>query len=177
MDEIGPDLELGFMQHLWAPWRSEYITHTQPERGDCLFCRVSSEANDVENMVAWRGRETLVMMNLYPYNSGHVMVVPYAHVSSPEGLTASAGNDLMAALQLTLGVLRRALVPHGFNLGANLGTVAGAGIADHFHLHVVPRWDGDTNFMPLLGETKVIPEHIRSTYQRLVGEFEVDLSS
>lgn len=159
------------MEHLYAPWRMEYIGGPEPD--GCLFCRVreAAEERDRENLVLWRGPEALVMLNRYPYNSGHVMVAPRAHASSLEDLSDPQALALHRGLALALRVLREVSAPHGFNVGANLGRVAGAGIPDHVHLHAVPRWTGDTNFLPVLGETKVVNEHLERTWEKLRAAF------
>jgi len=155
------------VEHLYAPWRMEYIGGT-PEPG-CLFCRAreADAGQDRHNLLVWRGPDAIVMLNKFPYNSGHVMVAPRAHVPSLEDLDDDDALALHRALTLALRALRRELAPEGFNVGVNIGRVAGAGIPDHVHLHAVPRWNGDTNFMPVLAETKVINEHLSATAQKL----------
>ena len=159
------------MEHLYAPWRMEYIGGG-PETG-CLFCRVrdAGPAGDRSNLVVWRGERALVMLNKFPYNSGHVMVATRAHVPSLEDLGDDDALALHRALTLTLRALRRELAPEGFNVGVNIGRVAGVGIPDHVHLHAVPRWNGDTNFMPVLAETKVVNEHLERTWEKLAAAF------
>ena len=159
------------MEHLYAPWRMEYIGAEQPD--GCLFCRVreADPSEDRANLVVWRGADALVMLNKFPYNSGHVMVAPRAHVGSFEDLEEVAAIALHRALGSSLRALREVSKPEGFNVGANLGRVAGAGIPDHVHLHVVPRWSGDTNFMPVLAETKVVNEHLERTWEKLRARF------
>ena len=149
----------------------EYIGG-EPEPG-CLFCRVreAGPERDRENLVVWRGAEALVMLNKFPYNAGHVMVAPRAHVASLEDLDDEQALALHGALRLALRALRQAARPEGFTVGANLGRVAGAGIPDHVHLHVVPRWNGDTNFLPVLGETKVVNEHLDRTWEKIRAGF------
>ena len=162
------------MEHLFAPWRMEYIGG-EPEPG-CLFCRVreAGPEHDRENLVVWRGEDALVMLNRFPYNAGHVMVAPRAHVGSLEDLDDAQAVALHAALRRSLAVLRAVSQPEGFNVGANLGRVAGAGIPDHVHLHVVPRWNGDTNFLPVLGETKVVNEQLDRTWEKLRAGFSAE---
>ncbi|MBM3314631.1 HIT domain-containing protein [candidate division WOR-3 bacterium] len=159
------------MKRLWAPWRAEYIYCAEgrpsSDRRHCLFCRLAAERRDRQNLILQRGRLAFVVMNRFPYNNGHVMMAPYRHVATFEKLTAAEGGELLVMLGRLTAALRRAFRPDGFNVGANLGRVAGAGVAGHVHLHVVPRWDGDTNFMPLLAETKVVSEHLQTTYERL----------
>jgi ATP adenylyltransferase len=162
------------VEHLYAPWRMEYIGGT-PEPG-CLFCRVreADPAEDRTNLVVWRGERALVMLNKFPYNSGHVMVAPRAHVPSLEELDDEDALALHRALSKSLTVLRAELKPEGFNVGANIGKVAGAGVPDHVHVHAVPRWNGDTNFMPVLAETKVVNEHLERTWEKLAAAFSAE---
>jgi len=154
------------MDHLWAPWRMAYIGG-EPEPG-CLFCRVLAEPDrDAENLVLWREPAALVMLNKFPYNSGHLLVAPVRHIGDFTGLEPTELADLSATLQRAVRLLQDVMAPDGFNLGANLGKTAGAGIPDHVHFHAVPRWNGDTNFMPVLGDTKVINEHLATTAAKL----------
>src|SRR6266849_9939397 len=158
------------MERLWAPWRMTYINE-EPRPG-CLFCRALNDPSDPDaELVVWRPDLALVMLNKFPYNPGHVMVAPAAHKPGLEDLDAADASALMSALSRTIVVLRRELKPEGFNIGANIGRVAGAGIPDHVHLHVVPRWNGDTNFMPVLGDVKVVNEHVLQTAARLSEAF------
>ncbi len=161
------------MKQLWAPWRVEYIYCVNERRGrkGCLFCSLKRAANDADNLILFRGDRCFVVMNRFPYNSGHLMVAPYRHVASLTGLRDEEGQELIALLRQGLRVLQREFKPQGFNVGANLGAVAGAGVAGHLHFHVVPRWQGDTNFMPVLAETKVVSEHLQETYRRLQRRF------
>ena len=159
------------MRTLWAPWRAEYIYcaggQNSPGRRHCLFCNLLKTKDDAKNLILHRGRRAFVVMNRFPYNNGHVMVAPVRHVDTFEKLTATEGAEMFRLIQRLLAVLRAELRPQGFNVGANLGRVAGAGVAGHAHIHIVPRWLGDVNFMPLLSETKVISEHLAETYDRL----------
>lgn len=149
----------------------EYIGGA-PEAG-CLFCRVrgAGPAEDRANLVVWRGERCTVMLNKFPYNSGHLMVAPVAHVGSPADLGPEDGLALHEGVRLALLALAAAMSPEGFNVGANIGRVAGAGIPDHVHHHVVPRWGGDTNFMPVLAETKVVNEHLERTWEKVAEAF------
>jgi ATP adenylyltransferase len=148
----------------------EYIAGEQ--RPGCLFCRVIENPDDKDaELVVWRPDGALVILNRFPYNPGHVMVAPTAHIGDLEGLDDEQGADLMRALKQTVVVLRTSLTPEGFNVGANIGRVAGAGIPDHVHLHVVPRWNGDTNFMPVLADVKVVSEHLLQTAAKLREAF------
>ncbi len=158
------------MERLWAPWRMEYVTG-EPQSG-CLFCRVLENPDDPDaQLVVWRPEGAIVMLNKFPYNAGHVMLAPAVHQGDLENLDDAQTTDLMRALKRTIVVLRATLDPAGFNIGANIGRVAGAGIPDHVHLHVVPRWSGDTNFMPVLAEVKVVNEHLLVTAAKLRKAF------
>jgi len=155
-------------EQLWAPWRMEYILSVKPKA--CIFCEFPAEPGaeaDRRNLIAHRGGRSFTILNRYPYNSGHVMVVPRAHVDALEDLGPEEFADLHAELQLAIRVLREVYRPDGMNVGMNLGVVAGAGIADHLHYHVVPRWGGDTNFMPVLADTRVMVEHLDAAWERL----------
>jgi ATP adenylyltransferase len=154
---------------LWAPWRIEYIRGPKP--GECIFCAAAAGHDDAEHGVVHRGRRCLVMLNAFPYTSGHLMVAPHRHVAGLEDLD---GDELAELTELTvraLGALRAAMAPDGFNLGVNLGTVAGAGFADHVHQHVVPRWEGDTNFMAVVGDTRVLPQALEDTRVEIARAF------
>src|SRR5436853_4392531 len=158
------------MDRLWAPWRMEYIAGEQ--RPGCLFCRVIEYPDDPDaELVVWRPQGAIVMLNKFPYNPGHAMVAPAAHKGDLAALDDAESAALMRALRRTIEVLRGELKPEGFNVGANIGRVAGAGIPDHVHLHVVPRWNGDTNFMPVLSEVKVVNEHLKQTAEKLRPAF------
>ena len=151
---------------LWAPWRMEYITE-EPRPG-CLFCRVINDLDDRDSaLVVWRPTQAIVLLNKFPYNPGHIMVAPHAHVAGIEDLDDAQTADLMRALKRAITVLKTTLKPEGFNIGANLGRVAGAGMPDHVHLHVVPRWNGDTNFMPILASTTVVPQALSELAAKL----------
>ncbi len=151
---------------LWAPWRMEYILG--PKAGECVFCAAASPGADRERLVLCRGDTALAVLNRYPYVAGHFLVLPRRHVAALEELTAEEAAELWALLVRVKGAVERLMRPQGYNIGFNLGAAAGAGIADHLHLHGVPRWAGDTNFMPLLGGTVVIPQHLTDTYDALV---------
>jgi ATP adenylyltransferase len=159
------------VEHLFAPWRMEYIG-AEPEPG-CLFCRLRDQppAEDRASLVLARAPSWLTVLNRFPYNSGHLMVAPAAHVPSLEDLDDEASANLLRGVRQALRSLREVLNPDGFNLGVNLGRVAGAGIPDHVHMHIVPRWSGDTNFMPVLAETKVVNEHLDRTWEKLREAF------
>lgn len=157
------------METLWAPWRMEYIlSKKEPE---CLFCSKFRENKDRDSLILYRSTHNFVMMNKYPYNNGHIMVVPYIHTSTIDSLPDEVLLDFMKVTQHALKCMKTAFNPEGFNVGINIGTVAGAGMEDHVHLHMVPRWAGDTSFMTVLGEIRVIPEHIMETYDKLFPIF------
>lgn len=152
-------------QRLWAPWRLEYIRG--PKAGECIFCAGPAGDDDEAALIVHRGERCFVMLNAFPYNNGHVMISPYAHVASLEGLDEPTLLELMTLSQRALAAMRAAYAPEGFNLGLNLGKAGGAGFDDHVHLHVVPRWGGDTNFMPVTAETRVLPQALRDSWAEL----------
>ncbi len=155
------------MRHLWSPWRLEYLT--APRTDGCIFCHAVQSDNDRENLLLLRGERGFLLLNRFPYNNGHFMVVPYAHVPSLEDLDAPTLTEMMLLLNRGLAALRATMHPDGFNVGVNLGQAAGAGVVDHVHIHAVPRWLGDTNFMPVVGDVRVVPETWLQTYDRLKG--------
>lgn len=155
------------MENLWAPWRMTFIAPKTPQSQECIFCTQPAEHRDEKNHILYRGERCYIMLNRYPYNNGHLMIAPFQHVGTIEKLSAETLAELMAQAQLALKALRFAMKPDGFNMGINEGKVAGAGFADHMHLHIVPRWNGDTNFMPVIAEIKVMPEHLDIVYQQL----------
>jgi len=166
------------MKRLWAPWRMEYILD-DTKHDVCLFCDVSkkdknrvNKTRDRKNLILHRGKKSFIMLNKYPYNSGHVMVVPYFHTSTFEGLSDDVLFELIKNVEQSTRILKEVLNPDGFNMGLNFGKVAGAGMESHMHIHVVPRWTGDTDSMPIIAETRVMPEHLRKTYNKLVGHFQ-----
>lgn len=156
------------MRYLWAPWRMDYI-HKDKAPG-CLFCTKPRQKKDKENLILHRGEHAFVMMNKYPYNNGHLMVVPRRHCAGLEDLNPLESKELFGLLTMAVRLLKGSLAPQGFNIGVNIGKVGGAG-EDHLHFHIVPRWAGDTNFMPVLGETKIVPEYLANTYERLHSAF------
>jgi ATP adenylyltransferase len=158
------------MKRLWSPWRLEYLT--APEREECIFCEAAAGDDDRSNLVLLRGERVFLILNRYPYNNGHFMAVPYTHVPSLEDLDAPTLTEMMLLLNRGLAALRSAMNCEGFNVGANLGPAAGAGIADHVHMHAVPRWSGDTNFMPVVGEARVIPQTWLQTYDQIRAALE-----
>jgi ATP adenylyltransferase len=159
------------VERLWTPWRRAFVEGTDNRAGECFLCTIAAAQDDRKNLVPFRAERVFVLLNLYPYNSGHLMVAPYAHTGDLANLDVATANELMQVTQRAVDVLQRAYRPDAFNLGMNLGKVAGAGVPDHLHVHVVPRWTGDTNFMPVVGETKVLPESLEQTYERLEPVF------
>jgi ATP adenylyltransferase len=160
------------MQPLWAPWRMEYILEAEDHFPDaCIFCSLPRAQADRDNLILRRGRRVFVILNKFPYNPGHLMVVPYTHTAELDDLVPDELTDLMLELRRAVGYLRRVMNPAGYNVGINLGRTAGAGIPGHVHYHVVPRWDGDYNFMPIIAETKVIPQHLLRIYDQLAPLF------
>jgi ATP adenylyltransferase len=159
------------MKVLWAPWRMSYILSDKNQ--GCIFCEMPKQGNnrDRDNLIVYRSSHNFVIMNRYPYNNGHLMVVPYLHIPSLDGLTDEALLDFMKVTQHSINSLQKVLMPEGFNMGINIGKIAGAGMEDHIHLHMVPRWAGDTSFMTVLDEVRVIPEHIMDTYDKLFAVF------
>jgi ATP adenylyltransferase len=153
-------------QRLWAPWRMRYVQGERDDEG-CIFCLAARAGEDEERQVLRRGGRCLVMLNAFPYNSGHLMIAPHRHVPSIELLDGDELLELMTLAQRALAALRDAYQPHGFNLGINEGEIAGAGFADHVHLHVVPRWAADSNFMAVTGDTRVLPQSLEDTYATL----------
>ena len=154
---------------LWAPWRVEYI-HSEKD-GGCFLCRMFAETADRENLLLVRGKTCAIMLNRYPYNSGHLMVAPYRHIAEPADFTPEENLEMAALTARAVKVLRTVMSPQGFNIGINLGEAAGAGLKGHLHQHIVPRWAGDTNFMPVLGGPRVIPEALNVTYDLLMKSF------
>jgi ATP adenylyltransferase len=159
------------MNHLWSPWRMQYLDGSNKVDG-CVFCVAPSMQDSVENLIAHRGERAYVILNLYPYTSGHILVVPFKHVPNLEELDPETRAEMMELASHSMTVLRSLYQPQGFNMGANLGAAAGAGVPEHVHLHVVPRWSGDTNFMSTLGHTRVLPEALADTYERIKNGFQ-----
>jgi ATP adenylyltransferase len=160
------------MEHLWAPWRMAYIEIEAPPAGGCILCDKPKAADLRQELVLYRGETCFVIMNLFPYNNGHVMIAPYRHTADLVGLTSAEQVELMSLTRHCVRALGEAFRPEAFNIGMNLGKTAGAGIAEHLHMHVVPRWNGDTNFMPVLGDTKVLPDALFASYDRLAAALE-----
>lgn len=158
------------MDHLWSPWRYQYITSGAREEG-CLLCRIDRENKDAENYVIHRARLNFILLNLFPYTGGHLMIVPYEHQASLAALEESTTTEMIDLAKRAQIALEAEYNPDGFNIGMNLGRSAGAGIADHLHLHVVPRWTGDANFVSIIGETRVLPEALATTCTKLKKHF------
>ncbi|MEM2164860.1 MAG: HIT domain-containing protein [Candidatus Bathyarchaeia archaeon] len=152
---------------LWAPWRIHYVESTDTSSEACIFCVKPSEGRDEENLIVYRGRLCFVMLNRYPYNNGHLMVAPYSHKANLEELTDDELYELISTVRSCILWLRYAYKPHGFNIGLNIGRAAGAGVDKHIHVHIVPRWEGDTNFMPVISDVKVVSEALQQTYRRV----------
>jgi ATP adenylyltransferase len=163
------------MKRMWSPWRSQYIASFKKPRGkkssDSLFTAARKAKDDRKNLIIWRGKSCFVIMNRYPYNSGHLMVVPNRQTSSIQDLTPAEMTEIMQTVQRSIRALDAVMGPEGYNFGANLGRVGGAGVDSHIHFHIVPRWTGDTNFMPVLADTKVISEDMKETLKRLQKAF------
>ncbi len=160
------------MDYLWAPWRIEYIKKARDEEKEgCILCGKPAEKNDASNLILHRGRRCFIIMNSYPYNSGHLMVAPYRHVANLEDLNDEERNEQFELVSRSVAILKQVIKAEGFNIGMNLGRIAGAGIDKHIHTHIVPRWVGDTNFMPVAGDIKVVNEALKDTYKKLAGEF------
>jgi len=159
------------MQYIFSPWRMKYIMH-HAHHTDCFFCTGIAQMDDPANLILHRGERAFVMLNRYPYTSGHLMVVPFEHMPSLEGLDAAVLGEIMQLVTRAMSALRKVYHPEGFNMGANIGSAAGAGVAEHIHIHVVPRWSGDTNFMSAVGETRVLPEDLSESYRRIKDAWE-----
>jgi len=157
------------MKHVWAPWRIEYIRGVKP--AGCIFCDKPAENNDAANYILFRGKKNFIMLNSYPYNPGHLLVACYRHVASPGDLAPAERNEHFELVNRAVAVLGEVYQPAGFNIGANLGKAAGAGVADHFHSHVVPRWNGDTNYITVAADIRVMPQALADTYHDLAGKF------
>ena len=158
------------MDYMWAPWRIEYILSEKPK--GCIFCDKPQQKTDRENLILYRGETCFVIMNYYPYNNGHLMVVPYKHIHNLEDLAENERNEMMTVLSKAGKIIKETMKPEGMNIGMNLGKTAGAGIDDHIHFHIVPRWNGDTNFMPVLGHTKVMPQGLYESWEALKPHFD-----
>ncbi len=154
------------MKYLFTPWRWEYIKRAMKGEEGCVFC-LAQQKSDEEAFILYRGKYNLIIMNIYPYNNGHIMIAPLQHLASPEQAPAELLTEIGVLLQASLRALRRIFSPHGFNVGMNLGRSAGAGVEEHFHLHVVPRWEGDSNYMAVFSDTKVMALDVAQVYRML----------
>jgi len=162
------------MEKLWSPWRSKYIESLKEKKDDdkCIFCEAAkNDVNDPENLLVRKGELTFTLLNLYPYNNGHLMIVPFRHIGDLDDLSNQEGSEIIRELQLSRRALLDISQPQGFNIGANLGRIGGAGIDEHIHFHIVPRWSGDTNFMPVLGDVKVISQELKETKLKLLNAY------
>lgn len=158
------------MDRLWSPWRYTYLTTGVP-KSSCIFCEKSAEQQDEKNLIVHRGRHSFVLLNLYPYSNGHAMIAPYEHVATLTDAASDSLREMMELTRATEGHLRRLYKAPGYNVGMNLGECAGAGVAGHIHIHILPRWPGDVNFMTAIGETRVLPEDLHTTWNRLREAF------
>jgi ATP adenylyltransferase len=160
------------MELLWTPWRREFVQGaTADDHTACFLCTAPAAHDDRANLILLRGERAFVIMNRYPYNTGHLMIAPYAHTADLPNLDSATAQEVMALVQRCVGVLQQAYQPQGFNLGMNLGKAAGAGVPDHLHMHALPRWTGDTSFLPIVGNTRALPETLDQTYARLAPLF------
>jgi ATP adenylyltransferase len=157
------------MERLWAPWRLSYVTTDKP--GGCIFCDKPQAGDDRGSHIVHRGESAYVMLNTYPYNNGHTLIAPFAHIAALEELPPTTLHEMTDLAQLCIRATKASLNAAGFNVGFNLGAVGGAGIQDHLHMHIVPRWLGDTNFMPVVADVRVIPQALDSTYDQLLEAF------
>jgi ATP adenylyltransferase len=158
------------MDILWTPWRYTYIKSADTAPG-CIFCDKPKENDDERNLIVHRGKTCYIILNAFPYTNGHLMVVPFAHEDQLQKLDGETATEMMALTQKSESVLRELYSPEGINLGMNIGRAAGAGVAGHVHMHVLPRWTADANFMSVVGETRVLPEDLATTYKRMKGKF------
>jgi ATP adenylyltransferase len=159
------------MKVLWAPWRMEYVL-SGDKAGGCIFCPGEDRSRDEERLILAVDALSLVIMNRYPYNNGHLLVAPVRHVPGLDSLREGESLALLLMVRRSVDILKRVMHPEGFNVGLNLGRVAGAGVEAHLHFHIVPRWNGDTNYMTVIGDVRVIPEHLRETYRKLLPQFQ-----
>ena len=164
------------MDYLWTPWRYAYVTGAERTAG-CIFCDLPKAGDDAKTRIVHRGQHCYIILNTYPYTPGHVMIVPFAHLDELGKLAVPAAHEMTELTQKMEGVLRKLYVPDGINLGMNLGKAAGAGVEGHIHMHVLPRWVADSNFVSVVGETRVLPESLELTYQRIKGAFDSQTSS
>ena len=160
------------MDLLWSPWRYDYITGTSEKRPGCTFCNILNDpAADEEKFILHRGRFNFVILNAYPYAAGHLMIVPFEHLQGPDVATSESTTEMMDLLRRSITAIERIYSPDGMNLGMNLGKSAGAGVAEHYHMHILPRWVGDVNFMTAIGETRMMPETLVQTFEKLKSAY------
>jgi ATP adenylyltransferase len=159
------------MKQLWAPWRMEYVKSEKSD--ECIFCSLPKANDDTKNYILHRGQSAFIIMNIFPYNSAHLMVSPFRHIGCLTAQNTDESKEMNNLNRRAIEILRAVINPEGFNVGYNIGKAAGAGYDEHIHCHIVPRWMGDTNFMPVLGETKVHPEHLKTTYKKLLPLFKI----
>lgn len=159
------------MKQLWAPWRMEYVKSEKSD--ECIFCSLPKANEDTKNYILHRGQSAFIIMNIFPYNSAHIMVSPFRHIGCLTLQNAEEIKEMNNLTRKSIEIFRAVINPEGFNVGYNIGKAAGAGYDEHIHCHIVPRWTGDTNFMPVLGETKVHPEHLKTTYKKLLPHFKI----
>ena len=159
------------MNKLWAPWRMDYIR--TPKEDGCVFCIKHESNKDRENLWLFRGRESFILMNLFPYTNGHIMISPYKHTSNTDDISSTGNQEIMVLANKSMNIIREIMGAEGFNIGANLGKAAGAGIEEHIHYHIVPRWLGDTNFMPITANTKVMVEGLQETWDSIKPQFDL----
>ena len=157
------------MKQIWAPWRIEYIQMEKPK--GCILCDKPKQKDDTANYILYRGDKNFIIMNSYPYNSGHLMIAPYGHIANLEEFTDEERQEHFEIVSRSVKILKQVFNPDGFNIGINMGRAAGAGIDDHIHTHIVPRWQGDTSFMPIIADTNIINEALAETYDKLQGKF------
>jgi ATP adenylyltransferase len=156
------------MDYLWTPWRYAYVSTAEKSTG-CVFCKAVNAGNDEKSLIVYRGRHCFIILNAFPYTPGHVMVVPYAHLDELQKLPSEAATEMMALAQRMESVLRQLYTPDGINLGMNIGKAAGAGIAGHIHMHILPRWVADANFLSVVGETRILPETLQETWKKMTA--------
>jgi len=159
------------MKHIWAPWRIKFIEDNRNKMKNCVFCELPKQNQDAKNLIVARSKNAFVILNKYPYNSGHLMIIPFQHTNELSELNSETLLEMQNLLSVSMNILKHVMKPHGFNIGMNLGEAGGAGIKEHLHYHIVPRWNGDTNFMPVFGEIKVLPESLEDTFQKLAPLF------
>ena len=158
------------MKYITAPWREEYVKEAS-KMTECIFCQALDMKENREALILYKGEHNFIILNRYPYTPGHLMIAPFKHIDSIEKADKDASDEMIDLLKFSIKILRETYHPHGFNTGMNIGRSSGAGVADHYHLHVIPRWTGDSNFMPLIGKTKVVIEGVDSSYDKLLDLF------